>query len=139
MDYNEANRDKWRQLYKRDQMMGLDEQNTEEDFGEALDILESIENRQSGGDVVNWEERAEMAAAAQRHPGLIQSDEAQQPTQDAPPMNEEESVQERSDYGYNTESQNQPTSGASNEQEKELMNGLAGIMEELEGFENDKQ
>jgi hypothetical protein len=139
MDYNEANRDKWRQLYKRDQMMGLDEQNAEEDFSEALDILESIESRQSSGDVVNWQERAEMAAAAQRHPGLIQSDEGQS-TQDAPQINEEgEQTQEQTGYGYETESQNQPTSGASSEQEKELMSGLAGIMEELEGFENDKQ
>lgn len=85
---------------------------------EAMGIVETIENRKSGTDVINWEEKAEMDRISQQH-GRGSSVGG-------------------SFYGAEeTDSLITETQGKSdNPKEQELMDDLAGIMGELEGYDD---
>lgn len=92
---------------------------------ESLDILESIHETKQ--DVVNWEERAEMAKVAQQYGHLIQHD-----GDDDYYTNQPQNVGESQ-----TQAQTSQRPGHSeNPYENELMNQLGSVMNKLEGFDD---
>lgn len=82
---------------------------------EAMNIVETIESRKSGTDVINWEEKAEMDRISQQH-GRGPSAGGTFYGGDEPQITEAQGKSE-------------------NPKEQELMDDLAGIMNELEGYD----
>lgn len=84
---------------------------------EAMEIVETIESRRSGTDVINWEEKAEMDRISQQHGRTSASAGG-------------------SFYGEDEEADRlNENSSPTNPHEKELMDDLAGIMSKLEGYD----
>lgn len=93
---------------------------------ESLNILESI--HESKQDVVNWEERAEMARVAQQHGHLIEHDGDDNYYSDQPQdINETQETQGHS---------GQKPGRSDNPFENELMGQLGSIMGQLEDFDD---
>lgn len=92
---------------------------------ESLSILNSI--HESKQDVVNWEERAEMARVAQQHGHLIQHDGDDDYYTDQP-----QDMDESQSQGHPS----QRPGHSDNPYENELMGQLGSIMGELEGFDD---
>lgn len=85
---------------------------------EAMNIVDTIEKRRSGTDVINWEEKAEMDRISQQH------------GRGAPVGGSFYGADE--DQSIITEAQGK----SNNPKEQELMDDLAGIMGELEGYDD---
>jgi hypothetical protein len=122
MDNRELEELKWSQ-YKNRPSVKFEEE--DDILKESLDILEKMENRFSRGtDVINWEEKAELDKATQRNPGISVTDGGEELTENKPE--------------YGEETNENIKSKTNNSAEQELMNDLAGIMGQLEGYD-DKQ
>lgn len=87
-------------------------------FEEALGVLDSIHDRST--DVVNWEERNEIAALAQKASSVTKGFSSDDATGSF----------------YGEDQQQNASAKASSPKEKALMDNLAGIINHLEESEN---
>jgi len=124
MDSKELDELKWSQ-YRNRPSVKFEENDAI--LKESLNILDQLEERVSNGtDVINWEEKAEMDAISQKHPEISVAED------------DEETPQNLNEQDLENSNHQQKRNTAASQEEQEAMSYLAGVMGELEGYD-DKQ